>query len=133
VGSTIKLTDNKGVVYKVTLLKITDPAQPVNPFDAAPSGQVIAGVEFRITGVSGTANDSVDNDASVIGSNAQTYQSNDSGIYGCANFNDGSFVVAPGQSLIGCEAFVLPASVTVATIKWITDSGMGNVGEWKIG
>jgi hypothetical protein len=132
VGSTLKLTDDEGVVYDVTLEQITDPAQPDNSFDAAPSGQVIIGVKFKITGVSGTENDSSDNDSSIVGNNGQSYQSADEGIAGCTNFNGGGFVVTPGQSLIGCEAFDVPTGVKAARVEWTTDSGTGNVGEWTV-
>jgi hypothetical protein len=132
VGSTIKLIDKSSLAYDVTLVKVTPNARPDIAFDKAPAGQVIFGAQFKITGVTGTEADSVDNDSQVIGTNGKTYESAGNGIAGCVDFNNGTFTVNPGQSAEGCEAFDVPKSVKIAKVEWTTDSGSGSVVVWSL-
>jgi hypothetical protein len=99
----------RGNVYNVTLQKVIDPASGSDQFNQPDNGTRFVAAVFQITGVSGTATDDSDSDASLTGTNQQVYQ---------PNFNSGDFNVTPGQSETGAVTFQVPAAVSVANIQW---------------
>jgi hypothetical protein len=118
VGSTFKVTDSSGNVYNVTLQKIIDPAAGSDQFNQPDNGTRFVAAVFQVTGVSGTATDDTNSDASLTGSNQQVYEPNFNTIAGYTNFNGGDFNVTPGQSETGAVTFQVPSGVNVANIQW---------------
>jgi hypothetical protein len=126
VGTTFTVNDSENnAVYRVTVLDVLQNAAPDNSFDAAKSGDHLVGVELKITGVSGSDTDDANNNTAVAGSNDQTYNSNIGGIAAGTNFNSGQYNVSAGESTIGWVNFQVPNGVTVASVVWTPDSGMG--------
>jgi len=104
--------------YDVTAVRITDPAYGANEFDAPDPGFRFAGVEFKVTGVSGYSEDDVNVTASVIGTDGQVYTPVFDDISAGTNFSSGDFNVTAGQSETGWAAFELPAGVRIASVQW---------------
>jgi hypothetical protein len=102
----------------VTLVKITDPAQGASSYTTPDNGKRFVGVQFKITGTSGTFSSDVNIDASLIGSDSQTYTADFSDIAGCTNFNSGTYSVTAGTTSVGCAVFQVPTSIKVAHIQW---------------
>jgi hypothetical protein len=130
VGTTYTVTttddnDNK-VTYDVTLTKVVSPATPADEFNTAPSGEHLVGAEFTIKGVSGTASDDANNDATVHGNNSQVYQPAFDTLAAGTNFNSGDFNVSPGASEIGWLSFEVPNSVSVTSVQWQPSAGFDN-------
>lgn len=118
--------------YTVTLNQVLPNATPDNEFDAAPSGEVLVGAEFTITGVTGTSSDDANSDATAIGSNGETYTFTANGLAAGTNFNYGDFNVSPGVTSVGWVAFDVPAGVTVSSIVWSPDFS-GVSATWTLG
>jgi hypothetical protein len=87
-------------------------------FNQPDKGTRFVAAVFQITGVSGTATDDSNSDASLTGSNQQVYQANFSSIAGYTDFNSGDFNVTAGQSESGAVTFQVPSGVSVADIRW---------------
>lgn len=82
------------------------------------------GAEFTITDKgSKPLSDDANSDASVVGSNNQSYSSGFANISGCTNFNSGSFALQPGQSATGCVSFTVPTGVAVTKVEWSPSGG----------
>ena len=62
--------------------------------------------------------DDANTNASVIGSNGQTYTPWFQEIDSCTNFNNGDFNVSPGQTVSGCVLFQMPQGVAVQSVQW---------------
>jgi hypothetical protein len=122
----VNSSDDNGnpVTYKVTLLKFDPDAQPDNSFDTAPSGDYLAGAEFQVSGVKGTASDDANSNAVAIGNDQQTYQTGFEGLADGTNFDSGQFNVSAGQSSVGWVAFEVKNGVTITSVKWTPESGM---------
>lgn len=119
--------------YDVTLLSVTDPAQPDNSFDAAPAGQRLVGANFLITNTGKTAqSDDADTTANLQGTDLQTYQSSFSGLAGCTDFSSGQFNVPPGGESKGCVAFQVPSGVRVANITWQPTGDVNGTVTWTV-
>ena len=133
VGDTFTLTDSTdGWSYTVTLVKVLDPAEPDNSFDAADSGKRLVGAEFKLTGVTGTDQDDANSDAAIQGSDSQLYSPTFSGLAAGTNFNSGEFSMRPGVTEVGWVTFEVPDGVKVAQVQW-NPSLIGNPATWVIG
>jgi hypothetical protein len=136
VGGTLSFEDANGVPYTVSLQQVIDPAPGADQDNQPDPGDRFVAAEFVITDTSSSAttSDDANNDATVVGSDDQTYDADFDDVAGCTNFNDGLYQLSPGQSATGCVVFQLPTSVTVATVEW-SASGVfgGTFGEWKVG
>jgi hypothetical protein len=130
-GGTITLKGQDKIV-DVTLVKVIDPAQGASEFATPDSGKRFVGAEFQIKNTgTGTFDDDANNDASVIGSDNQTYTADMNDIAGCTNFNSGSVTLAPGESATGCVNFQVPSGVTVVKVRFAANMGLGaDTGEW---
>jgi hypothetical protein len=133
-GASFSLNDGGGISYRVTLVKVIDPAQGANQFSTPDSGKRFVGLVFRIKGLTGSSPEGEDanNDAVLVGANGQDYQADLNGIAGYTNFDDGAIHVTPGQTVTGAVAFQLPASVMVSTVQWTALSGFGPTVEWNV-
>ena len=97
-----------------------------------PSGLALA--EFRVVDTGGgPISYDADVDATLVGSNGQTYQSDvDITVSYCPNFYDVS-QLNPGQAVWACEIFVVPTSVSVSRVVWTPDDGISNQPvEWAV-
>ena len=131
-GDTFQITDNTdGWSYSVTLVKILDPAQPDNSFDAASAGKRLVGAEFKLTGITGNAQDDSNNDAAVQGSDSQVYSPTFATLAAGTNFDSGDFNLRPGSSEVGWVTFEVPDGVKVAEVQW-NPSLTGSPATWVI-
>jgi hypothetical protein len=73
---------------------------------------------FTLNGVSGTFSDDANSDATLVGSNSQTYTFDGSSLAGVTNFNYGDYNLTPGQTSVGAVAFQVPDAVKVSSIQW---------------
>jgi Domain of unknown function (DUF4352) len=117
---------------KGTLTQVMDPAQ-VGPYTTPTNGDRFVGAKFTIVGVSGTFSSDADLDATLIGSDGQTYSPDFSALAGCTNFNHGTYSVTPGASTTGCVAYQVPTGVHVAQIQWGGFLNSGAPASWTIG
>lgn len=136
VGSILEFSDSTAGKYTVALTKIDDPATPTDPtFGTAPAGQRIVAAEFSITN-NGNAvlSDDINNNASVIGSDGQTYQTSFDDVTNCTNFNAGSYTILPHQSQNGCATFEIPNGVSVKNVQFQPNGGLSGsqVGQWNV-
>jgi hypothetical protein len=129
-------TDDSGnaTKYQVTLVQWLPNATGADEFNTAPTGDHLAGAEFRITGVSGNSTDDANNDAQVNGANSQVYQPGLESLASGTNFNNGDFNVAPGVTQVGFVSFEVPNGTSVATVQWSADGFMGSSapGTWTV-
>ncbi len=133
VGTVYTVSDQSGNKMTVILIKMIDPALGADQFTTPGNGNRFVGAVFTITGISGTFSDDANNDATLIGSNGQTYTADFDGIAGYTNFNDGEYAVSAGESSVGAVTFQVPLAVTVSKIEWSANGGFGGApAEWLV-
>lgn len=117
--SSARFNDLNGNPYSVTPLGVVNPAQSANQFDEPASGSYFVAVVVRVTNIGkGQVSDDADSDASIIGSNDESYTFNPASVTECTNFDNGQFQLGPGQSVTGCVNFELPNGVKPAKFQW---------------
>ncbi len=97
--------DSSGNVMTITLTAIEDPAKGAYQYTVPDPGKRFVASKFTIVGKTGTFSDDANSDASLIGSDNQTYSPDFSNVAGRTNFNNGTYTVTPGQTSVGCVAF----------------------------
>jgi hypothetical protein len=133
VGTVYTVTDQSRDKMTVTLTKMIDPALGADQFTAPDNGNRFVGAVFTITGVSGTFSDDANNDATLIGSNSQTYSADFDSIAGYTNFNNGEYNISAGEKSVGAVTFQVPLTVKVTKIEWSANSGFGGApAEWLV-
>jgi hypothetical protein len=133
VGTVYTVTDQSGNKISVTLTKVIDPAPGADQFTTPGNGNRFVGAVFTITGISGTFSDDANNDATLIGSNGQTYTADFNSIAGYTNFNNGEYNVSAGENSVGAVTFQLPLTVKVTKIEWSANGGFGGApAEWLV-
>ena len=133
VGTVYTVTGQSGNKMTVTLTKVIDPVQGADQFTTADNGNRFVGAVFTITGISGTLSDDANNDATLIGSNGQTYTADFDSIAGYTNFNNGVYNVSAGENSVGAVTFQLPLTVKVTKIEWSANGGFGGApAEWLV-
>jgi hypothetical protein len=133
VGTIYTVTDPDGNKMSVTLTKVIDPAQGADQFTTPNNGNRFVGAVFTITGISGTFSDDANNDATLIGSNGQTYTADFDSIAGYTNFDNGQYTVSGGERSVGAVTFQVPLTVTVTKVEWSANGGFGGApAEWLI-
>jgi hypothetical protein len=133
VGTTYTVTDPSGNKISVTLTRVIDPAQGADQFTTPDNGYRFVGAVFTIAGISGTFSDDANNDATLIGSNGQTYTADLDSIASYTNFNFGEYTVSAGEISVGAVTFQVPLAVNVAKIEWSANDGLGGApAEWLI-
>jgi hypothetical protein len=133
VGTVYTVTDQSGNKISVTLTKVIDPAPGADQFNTPGNGNRFVGAVFTITGISGTFSDDANNDATLIGSNGQTYIFDVGSIAGYTNFNNGLYNVSAGENSVGAVTFQLPLTVKVTKIEWSANGGFGGApAEWLV-
>ena len=110
-----------------------DPAPGADQFTTAGNGDRFVGAVFTITGISGTLSEDANNDATLVGSNGQTYTADFDSIAGYTNFNSGMYNVSAGENSVGAVTFQLPLTVQVTKIEWSANGGFGGApAEWLV-
>ena len=133
VGSYFDLKDGSGNVYRVTLVKVIDPARPTDQFNAPDSGKRLVGAVFEIKARTGSPEDEdANNDAVLVGGNKQNYPADFDAIVGYTNFDSGTIHVAQGGTVTGAVTFQVPDGVQVSEIQWTGLSGFGSTVEWNV-
>jgi Domain of unknown function (DUF4352) len=134
VGATlvVSMTDSNynDVSANVTLVKIADPAQGADQYTTPDSGKRFVGAEFQIVAQNSAVSDNANNDATLVGSDNQTYDADMNSIAEGTNFNMGDVNLAAGQSSTGWVTFQVPTGVSVASVLFGDSSG--TVGTWDV-
>ena len=125
VGTAYKVTDDSGNVMTVRLTQVVDPAQGADQYTTPNNGFRFVGAVFTLNGVSGTFSDDANGDATLVGSNNQTYTFDASSLADVTNFNNGEYNLTPGQTSVGSVAFQVPDGVKVASVQWNGSGGFG--------
>lgn len=131
VGTAYSDTDDSNNVMSVKLTQIIDPAKGANEFETPDNGKRFVGAKFKLTGTSGSFNDDANSDATLVGSDGQSYTADFDDIAGCTNFNGGDFTVTPHQTSVGCVVFEVPDSVHVRSVQW-NSSLEGTPATWTV-
>lgn len=133
VGSYFDVKDSSGDTYRVTLVKIIDPAQGADQFTTPDSGKRFVGAVFTIKALSGSPqNEDANNDAAVVGRNGQTYTADLGDIAEYTNFSNGSINVAQGGTSTGAVVFQMPNGVKVREVQWTAAGGFGSTVQWQV-
>jgi hypothetical protein len=134
VGSPFDLRDGHGNTYRVTMVKVIDPARGADQSSSPDAGKRFVGLVFRIRALTGSPqNEDADSNAVLVGGNGQTYSADYSdGIAGYTNFDSGSIHVAQGNTVTGAVTFQVPDGVTISKIQWSALSGFGSMVEWNV-
>ena len=111
VGFAFTDTDPTNDKMTVALTAVTDPAQGLDDFDQPDAGDRLVSAQFKIVGDVGTFSDDANSDATIIGSDNQTYQPTYDTVKGCTNFDSGSYKVLRGQTSVGCVVFEEPTGL----------------------
>lgn len=133
VGSYFDVQDGSGDTYRVTLVKVIDPAQGADQFNTPDSGNRFVGAVFTIKALSGSPQDEdANDDAAVVGSNGQTYNADVDDIAGYTNFSNGQINVAQGDTTTGAVVFQVPDGIKVTEVQWSTSAGFGSTVQWDV-
>jgi len=133
VGSQFDLKDGSGDTYRVTLVKVIDPAQGADQFSSPDSGKRFVGLVFTIKALTGSPqNEDANNDAVLVGRNGQNYSADFDDISGYTNFDSGTIHVAQGDTVTGAVTFQVPDGVPVSKVQWSALSGFGSLVEWDV-
>jgi uncharacterized protein DUF4352 len=115
----------------VKLAQVIDPAQPGQHGPVPAFGQRFVAAVLTITNNSAsTLSENADIEASMIGSNNQTYNAYLAPVSDCPSFNYGQVQLAPGESATGCVVFPVPTGVRVVRVKYGGYAGQDAVGVW---
>ena len=133
VGSQFDLKDGSGDTYRVTLVKVIDPARGAGQFSSPDSGKRFVGLVFKIKALTGSPqNEDANTDAVLVGGNGQNYSADFDGIAGYTNFDSGTIHVSQGDTVTGSVTFQVPVGVTVSKVQWSALSGFGSTVEWNV-
>jgi hypothetical protein len=132
IGSAFDVGDGKGNVYRVTLVKVIDPARGADQLISPGRGKRFVGLVFSVKAMTGSPQDEdANNDAVVVG-NGRTYSAGFAAITGYTNFDHGAIRVAQGETVTGSVTFQLPKAVPVTRVRWTALSGFGSAVEWNV-
>jgi hypothetical protein len=132
IGTTFRVTNGSNVV-DVSLTKVIDPAQGADQYTTPDPGKRFVGAVFKLKGVTGSSSDDANSDASLLGSDGQTYSPDFNDIAGYTNFNSGEFNVSAGETSVGAVVFQVPSGVKVSKIEWSATGGFGGTpAEWQV-
>ncbi len=132
VGTPFVDTDSSNDQLTVTLTAVEDPAKGADQYTEPDAGSRFVAAKFTLTGKTGTFTDDANTDATLIGSDNQTYSPDYSDVAGCTNFDAGSYTVTPGETSVGCVVFQVPDAVKVAEIHWNAIFSSGAPAVWTV-
>lgn len=129
-GTTLTGTD-RGLIFRIRLTKLLDPARPVGSRRAVPKGERLVGAKFVISEVKGLLYDDVEKDTLLIGGDNRTYEPSLSPVSGCRELS--SIVLKKRASITGCVGFLLPKGVRVRVVEFQANAGSAtNIEAWKV-
>ena len=130
VGGTVNLAGPKGLA--VTLVQVTDPAHSDNQYFTADAGKHFVALNFKIVNNgSSSYRDDANSNATVIGSDNQTYTASFYSVSGCTNFSSGEYALASGESATGCVVFQIPDGINIAKVQFQGNSDVNDdTAEW---
>ena len=134
IGSFFTAKDSRGDVYRVTLVKVIDPAQGAGVLTTAPdAGYRFVAAVFTIRALTGTPHDEdANSDADIVGSDGLHYTGwIGTTAAGYTNFDHGVIHVAAGHVVTGAVMFEVTQSVGVARIEWTGTALQGTV-QWRL-
>jgi len=134
VGSAVAVHGLNGDKGSITLQQVIDPARGASDFDVPDPGERFVAAKFLIQNQGQTTlSDDANIDATVEGSDQQSYTPSLLGVSGCTNFSDGTYTLAPGDSVVGCVTFQLPTAVSVAKAQFSLTGGFGGeTAQWEV-
>lgn len=134
VGSTIAVDDGSDQKAQVTLDQVIDPAAPTNQFLTPDGDKRLVAIKLTVKNAGAkTLQDDVYLTSSVKGTDNQSYTPSIFPINGCTNFNNGSYSLAPNESVTGCATVEMPANVKPAQFNYEPTSFIGGTsGQWTI-
>ena len=120
------------VPYWVRLDRIITPARAeTTQFFGPSAGTRLVAAEFTIYGAKRYYSHDANTDATLIGSNSQTYTpSLFDTVLECPRFRP-TFKIGPGLAATGCLVFDVPDDVRVARIAWTTTSTATSFVWWR--
>lgn len=134
-GSYFDVQDSSGDTYGVVLTKIIDPVQGTDQITPDNGKRFVAAV-FTVKSISGIGpqQEDAESDATLVGSNGQTYLADNIPIAGYTGFNPGEIHAAPGESTTGEVTFQVPTGVKVSKVLWSTFSSLGvrSTVQWNV-
>jgi len=107
IGSSFNAEDSSGDTYRVTLVKVIDPARRTGVLGTAPdSGYRFVAAVFTVRALHGVPRDeNAAADAVIVGSDSGHYTSVREPVAGYANFGSGPISVARGATVTGGVLF----------------------------
>ena len=129
------MQDESGDIYRVTLLKVIDPAQGADQFTTPDRGTRFVAAVFSVKALAGSPqNEDANNDAELLGVNGQGYDAALGGnIVGYTDFDSGEIQIAQGQTETGAVTFQVSDGVEIADVQWVASSGFGQFVQWDVG
>jgi hypothetical protein len=132
IGSYFDVQDSSGNTYRVTLVKIIDPAQGADQFSTPDNGKHFVGAVFMIRALKGSPqNEDANNNAVIVGGNGQSYTADFDNIAGYTNFDNGTIHVAQGDTQTGSVTFQVPHGVKVTKVQW-SPGAFGSAVQWDV-
>jgi NACHT domain-containing protein len=132
IGSYHDVQDVNRNKYRVTLVKVIDPARGADQRTTPENGRRFVGAVFTIKALSGSPEDvDANNNAAVIGSDGLTYPADLNNIAGHVNFDNGTVHMAQYKTVTGSVAFQLPEGVKAAKVQW-TPGSLGSLVQWEV-
>jgi hypothetical protein len=136
VGATFRISaispEGRPATYTVVLVSVNEAVAPPSSSPGLAAGEHLVSAQFRITGVTGSASENADIDASVSGTNKKEYHPASPGGTAGTGSGPGTFSVSAGRTEIRNVTFQLPAGVLAATVIW-RPSLVGSGGTWAVG
>jgi hypothetical protein len=131
-GDTVDLTRVDGGKIAVTLMQIINPATVAD--GTGDTGKTYMAAKLKIADTGPTpVEGAVNVNASVLGSDNQSYKPDFNDVAECTNFESGTFHLGPGESSTGCVVFALPRGVTPAKVIYVPSAGFADdFGEWLL-
>lgn len=132
-GTTFAVSDTgTGTSYSVTLNKVVYGLSGANEAYTPDPGKRYVVADFTVRGIKGTtSNNDANSDATIVGSDDQTYSPVFDQVAGYTNFNSGDFTLTPGEKESGAVVFELPDTVDGIRVQWqefLSDA----VGTWEL-
>jgi hypothetical protein len=134
IGSAVTLAGMySGEQVSVTVTRVIAAASPEDHESAPPAGDRLYAVQFRLDDTGTMAySDIPGNEATVVDSAGQSYQSSPSTAAGCLGFPV-TEVIGSGDAGLGCVAFAVPATAKIVAVQFTLDSGVGpQTGQWTL-
>ena len=133
IGAYYDVQDVNGNRYRVTLVKVIDPAPGAGQDTVPDNGNRLVGAVFTIEAPDGSPQGEDANwDAAVIGNDGQIYSADANDIAGYTKIDSGPIHVAQGEVVTGVVTFQVPDGIDVPSIRWTADGGLGFDVQWRM-